>query len=150
MSKTRTVTKTTRYDLIAELYNSGVTSIKRIITKVKAAEKKGVLIVKSTNEKNDSFYERNVKWYLGQLNRKGLISGYTSVVGRPAKARKSTGRLAAKAPAKKSVKATATKAKKAPLKAKTVKAKKNVKKTVTKAKKNVKKTVTKAKKSVKK
>jgi len=136
MATKKVVKKTTRYDLIAELYNSGVTSIKRIITKIKAAEKKGSLIVKSKNEKNDSFYERNVKWYLGQLNRKGLISGYTSIIGRPVKAKKPTARLSVKAKsktkiAKKSV--TSIKAKKAVKTTK--KAVKTTKKVVTKSKK---------------
>ena len=79
------VNKVTRFKFLADEYNSGKTSIKELIKSVKKAEKKGVLVVKGNQNKTDETYEKNISWYLGELERDGKIKGYLKAVGRPRK-----------------------------------------------------------------
>jgi len=63
--------------------NEPVRDFSLIVDLVKEAEKQGILYKKHTKSMKLSSYYKNLRWYMGRLERKGKIKGFTGVVGRP-------------------------------------------------------------------
>lgn len=74
---------------LVENPNDPITNFDKIVDIVIAAEDKGILYKKSTKSSERSSYHKNVRWYMGQLERTGKIKGFTGVVGRPKGSRNS-------------------------------------------------------------
>jgi hypothetical protein len=81
--------KRTKFGFLASLWNErSITDMKKLISEVKKAERIGILCVKRAKNKPMESYERNVRWYLCELERRGIISGFSQAVGRPKKVKK--------------------------------------------------------------
>ena len=91
---------TTREDFLSIAFNEGIekfeqlhdlvehndkpiTDFKSLVELVIEAERCGILYQKSNKSIQHTSYLKNVRWYLGKLEREGKIKGFTSVVGRP-------------------------------------------------------------------
>lgn len=75
-----------RYDFLEYLFNKRkIKTLETLIKHVIRAEKEGVLVVKGNVEKQYSDYVKNVRWYMGELERSGRITGFLKRVGRPIK-----------------------------------------------------------------
>ena len=76
----------TKYTYLTYLWNKKkIKDMKKLIKRVKDAEKKGILVVKRDPVKSDEAYAKNISWYLGQLERDRKINGFLGAVGRPPK-----------------------------------------------------------------
>lgn len=62
-----------------------IRTIEGLIKAIKKAEKDGILVVKRNVNKSDETYEKNIRWYMGCLQREGKIKGFCGPVGRPKK-----------------------------------------------------------------
>ena len=82
---------TTRYDFLAHLWKiEKVRTVPELIKRVKQAEEEGTLVIKRAKNKTDDVYEKNIRWYMGKLERDGKIKGFLGPVGRPSKNKKKT------------------------------------------------------------
>lgn len=90
----------TREVFLATIFNDGVKSFKElhtyvddadlpikdfdfIVKLVLLAEKLEIIYVKKRRNVAQSSLHKNVRWYMGKLEREGKIKGFTGVVGRP-------------------------------------------------------------------
>lgn len=60
-----------------------ITDLDEIIDMVINAEECGILFVKKNKSQDRSSYSKNIRWYMGRLERDKKIKGFTGVVGRP-------------------------------------------------------------------
>lgn len=79
------INKKTKFEFLAEAWNSGVTDMDALVNLVQKGEEQGVLVVKGNQAKSKETYEKNISWYLGELERDGKIKGFLKAVGRPKK-----------------------------------------------------------------
>lgn len=65
----------TRKEIIVEAYNRGMTDDRKLAKLIMQCEQSGRLIVKvrSKRTRDESFYLENVRWYLSQAAKDGLI-----------------------------------------------------------------------------
>ena len=70
---------------IEKAYNKKATKklYSDLVNLVIHAEKLKILYVKKGKKDSVSSYHKNVRWYLGKLQRNKKIEGFTGVVGRP-------------------------------------------------------------------
>ncbi len=75
-----------RNEFLIHIYNKKkITKLDDIIKEVIHAEKIGTLVVKGNVNKSYETYVKNVRWYMGELERSGQIKGFLTKIGRPAK-----------------------------------------------------------------
>ena len=74
----------TKFEYLTHLWKKEkVRTIPALIKAIKKAEKEGILVVKRNKSKPDAVYEKNIRWYMGELERTGKIKGFLGPVGRP-------------------------------------------------------------------
>ena len=74
----------TREEFLIGLWNKrDIRTMRRLVREVKKAEKSGTLVVKRDKDKPYESYEKNIRWYMGKLQRERKIKGFLGPVGRP-------------------------------------------------------------------
>jgi hypothetical protein len=102
------VKKLTREKFLVEKHNAGLTNVEELAKAMEAEIASGNLRVRPTLRKievSTNMWIAQVKWYLHQARRKGLISGEVTTRARKAKAEKP---VASEQPAQEAVTATPT------------------------------------------